>query len=80
MQQNIEAMIGQLVAYVAVGAQAKRFIKSDKLDTVYFTDQGMLVFTDDPGDPRLRPVMLQGSQNGQRVRYIANGGQTQNAY
>jgi len=73
VQQNIEAVIGQLVAYVAVGTQAKRFIKSDKLDTVYFTDQCMLVFTDDPGDPCLRPVMLQGPQNRQRVRYVANG-------
>ena len=80
MQQNIEVATGQFFADIAVCAQAKRFIKSDKLDAVYFTDQAMLVFADDPGDLRFRPVMLQGSQNRQGVCNVADRRQAQNAY
>ncbi len=71
-QGHVEVPAPELLAYRVVGAATCRLIENDKLDVRYLGHQRCLGFANDPGNPRVGPVVLQTTNNGQRMAGIAD--------
>ena len=79
-QGDVEVLPSKPGADVPIRVPTFVLIENDKLDIRYVGHQAGLGLADDPGEPRLRPGILNRTQDRQRMAGIADMGQAYYAY
>jgi hypothetical protein len=75
---DVKLLVPQLRAHILVGSTTAGLVENDKIDSVDAGHQGRFCLADNPGDVRVRPVILNATDDGEGVAGVANRGKAHN--
>jgi hypothetical protein len=79
VQQGVVAATRHSAAQVAVSGESCLLVEYDEFDVRYVPEQPVLERSQDPGDPRARPCVLQRSHDRKCMTDVTQRGQAQHA-
>jgi hypothetical protein len=74
LQQDVETPAGELLGQLFDAFQPGFLVEDDQLDAIQSFHQLGFAFAEDPGDAASGQVALQGADQGQHMRGVAQGG------
>ena len=77
---DIKYTITELLAHIFIRLATFEFVEDDKLDIRYVAQEHCFSLADDPSNLRIRPVILDASNDGQGMTGVANRRETNDTY